>query len=37
MGPEGGAKGGKLLLQGTPEQLVSDKKSYTMKYLITEI
>lgn len=36
MGLEGGTSGGKLLLQGNPEQLVSDETSYTMRYLRNE-
>lgn len=33
MGPEGGKKGGELIFQGTPEELVQCKASYTGKYL----
>ena len=33
MGPEGGKKGGEIIFQGTPEDLVKDKKSITGKYL----
>ncbi len=33
LGPEGGNKGGEILAQGTPEQLVKEKKSYTGQYL----
>ena len=33
IGPEGGALGGELLFEGTPEQLISYEKSYTGKYL----
>ena len=33
MGPDGGRRGGKLIFEGTPEQLVSSKKGYTAKYL----
>jgi len=33
LGPEGGAEGGYLLFEGTPEDLVKCKKSYTAKYL----
>ncbi|MBP1617885.1 MAG: uvrA1 [Bacteroidetes bacterium] len=36
MGLEGGANGGKLLLQGNPELLASDTTSYTMRYLRNE-
>ena len=33
MGPEGGIKGGKIIFQGTPEDMVKDKISITGKYL----
>lgn len=33
LGPEGGDKGGKLVFQGTPENLVKSKESITGKYL----
>ena len=33
LGPEGGQKGGKIIFEGTPENIVKDKKSYTGKYL----
>jgi len=33
LGPEGGAGGGELLYQGTPEGLVKNKKSFTAQYL----
>ena len=33
LGPEGGADGGKLLFEGTPEMLVKCEGSYTGKYL----
>lgn len=33
LGPEGGDKGGYLLFEGTPEELVKIEKSYTAKYL----
>jgi len=33
MGPEGGAKGGKVVAQGTPKDIVKNKTSYTGKYL----
>ena len=33
LGPEGGDKGGKLVFQGTPENLVKSKESVTGKYL----
>ncbi|MCP4976944.1 MAG: excinuclease ABC subunit UvrA [Maribacter sp.] len=33
LGPEGGENGGKLLAQGTPEQIVQSKTSFTANYL----
>ncbi|MFN8381281.1 MAG: excinuclease ABC subunit UvrA [Anaerolineales bacterium] len=33
LGPEGGDRGGELLAEGTPEQLMKIKESYTGKYL----
>jgi excinuclease ABC subunit A len=33
LGPEGGDKGGKLIFEGTPEECVDCKKSYTGYYL----
>lgn len=33
LGPEGGEDGGHLVFEGTPEDLLSCKKSYTAKYL----
>ncbi len=33
IGPEGGEKGGKIVVEGSPEELINDKKSYTAKYL----
>lgn len=33
LGKEGGAAGGEILCEGTPEQIVNDKISYTAKYL----
>jgi len=33
MGPEGGAAGGKIVAQGTPEQVAKSKSSYTGQYL----
>lgn len=37
IGPEGGKNGGKLLGQGTPEEIVKIKNSYTGKYLAKEL
>lgn len=37
MGPEGGEKGGSIVFEGTPEQLVKHKKSFTARYLKEKI
>jgi excinuclease ABC subunit A len=37
LGPEGGAGGGMILFEGTPEELVKVKKSHTAKYLKPEL
>ncbi len=33
MGPEGGDKGGQVVVQGTPEEVAQNKTSYTAKFL----
>ncbi len=33
LGPEGGEAGGKVVAEGSPEQIVKNKKSYTAKFL----
>jgi len=33
LGPEGGDKGGELVAKGAPEELISNKKSYTAQFL----
>lgn len=33
LGPEGGEKGGKLIVEGTPQEIVKAKNSYTGEYL----
>ena len=33
LGPEGGDGGGKIIAQGTPEEVAKSKISYTGKYL----
>ena len=33
IGPEGGENGGRIVAQGTPEEIVEVKDSYTGKYL----
>jgi excinuclease ABC subunit A len=37
LGPEGGAKGGKLVSSGTPEYIVKNKKGYTAQFLAAEL
>lgn len=37
LGPEGGDKGGEIVAQGTPEEVVKVKQSYTGKYLKEEL
>ncbi len=37
IGPEGGDKGGNIVFEGTPEDLVDEKTSYTAKYLKTHL
>lgn len=37
IGPEGGDAGGKILFEGSPEELIKNKKSYTGYYLKKEI
>ena len=37
MGPEGGERGGMILGQGTPEEIVAHKVGYTSKYLKNEL
>lgn len=37
LGPEGGSEGGNIVFQGTPEELVMCKESYTGKYLKEKI
>ena len=33
LGPEGGVKGGEIVAQGTPEQVVKESRSFTGRYL----
>jgi excinuclease UvrABC ATPase subunit len=33
MGPEGGSKGGQVMFEGTPKQLLTAKRSLTSEYL----
>jgi excinuclease ABC subunit A len=37
LGPEGGAKGGTIVAQGTPEEVAKHEKSYTGKFLKVEL
>ncbi len=37
LGPEGGNKGGIILCEGTPEEIVKNKNSHTAKYLKSEL
>ncbi len=37
LGPEGGDGGGKILFEGTPEELLKCKESYTAEYLKAEL
>ena len=36
LGPEGGNEGGTILCQGSPESIIKNKKSFTVKYLRPE-
>ena len=33
IGPEGGDKGGKIVVEGTPKEVAKSKKSHTAKFL----
>ncbi len=33
LGPEGGVKGGEVVAEGTPEQVVKEGRSFTGRYL----
>ena len=37
IGPEAGLNGGEIVVEGTPEQIIRNKKSYTAKYLLEEL
>ncbi len=37
IGMEGGDKGGEVIFEGTPEEMIKNKKSYTAKYLKEEM
>ncbi|HNE93047.1 MAG TPA: excinuclease ABC subunit UvrA, partial [Chitinophagaceae bacterium] len=37
LGPEGGDGGGEILFEGTPEEMILNKESYTAKFLKQEL
>ena len=37
LGPEGGARGGEILFEGLPEELIKNKRSHTASYLKKEL
>jgi len=37
IGPEGGKGGGQIVAQGTPEEIVKNKKGYTAQFLKKEL
>lgn len=37
IGPEGGEAGGEIVCEGTPEQIIKNKNSYTAKFLASEL
>jgi len=37
LGPEGGSKGGEIVAEGTPEEIIKNKKSHTALYLAKEL
>jgi excinuclease ABC subunit A len=37
LGPEGGEKGGRIVFEGTPEELVKNGNSHTAKFLQKKI
>lgn len=37
LGPEGGSKGGRIMFEGTPEQLLRDENSLTGQYLLSTV
>ncbi len=37
LGPEGGDAGGKIIFEGTPEEMIKNKTSHTAKFLKTEL
>jgi excinuclease ABC subunit A len=37
MGPEGGQEGGRILVEGTPEEIIKSSTSYTAQFLKPEL
>lgn len=37
LGPEGGGKGGKIICEGTPEEIMRGRKGYTSEYLLRHL
>jgi excinuclease ABC subunit A len=37
LGPEGGNEGGRIVFEGTPEEIIREKKSYTGKFLVKKL
>ena len=37
LGPEGGDGGGRILFEGTPEELIKNQERYTAQFLKTEL
>jgi excinuclease ABC subunit A len=37
LGPEGGDKGGMIIAEGSPEDIIKNKRSYTGQYLKKKI
>lgn len=37
LGPEGGSGGGYIVAEGTPEEVIKNKKSYTGEFLSREL
>jgi excinuclease ABC subunit A len=37
IGPEGGAKGGEIVIEGSPEEIIKNKKSHTARFLKKEL
>jgi excinuclease ABC subunit A len=37
LGPEGGSGGGRILCEGTPEEIIKNKESFTAKFLKDEL